>query len=104
MPERGELGVANGFRLSAEYAALLFGLVLYTASHIAEIVRGSILAVSRGQGEAADALGLSSFQRLRLVVLPQALRIMIPPLANQYLNLTKNSSLGIAISVYEVTR
>lgn len=104
LPERGDLGVANGFRLSAEYAALLFGLVLYTASHIAEIVRGSILAVSRGQGEAADALGLSSFQRLRLVVLPQAFRIMIPPLANQYLNLTKNSSLGIAISVYEVTK
>jgi general L-amino acid transport system permease protein len=78
--------------------------VLYTASHIAEIVRGSILAVSRGQAEAADALGLSSFQRLRLVVLPQAFRIMIPPLANQYLNLMKNSSLGIAISVYEVTK
>lgn len=104
LPERGDLGVAHGFRLSTEYAALLFGLVLYTASHIAEIVRGSILAVSRGQGEAADALGLSPFQRLRLIVLPQALRIMIPPLANQYLNLTKNSSLGIAISVYEVTK
>jgi general L-amino acid transport system permease protein len=104
LPERGDLGVANGFRMAPEYAALLFGLVLYTASHIAEIVRGSILAVSRGQAEAADALGLSSFQRLRLVVLPQAFRIMIPPLANQYLNLLKNSSLGIAISVYEVTK
>lgn len=104
LPERGDLGVAHGFRLGPEYSALLFGLVLYTASHIAEIVRGSILAVSRGQGEAADALGLSPFQRLRLVVLPQAFRIMIPPLANQYLNLTKNSSLGIAISVYEVTK
>ena len=104
LPERGDLGVANGFRLSPEYAALLLGLVLYTASHIAEIVRGSILAVSRGQGEAADALGLSAFQRLRLVVLPQAFRIMIPPLANQFLNLTKNSSLGIAIAYAEVTR
>jgi general L-amino acid transport system permease protein len=104
LPERGDLGVANGFRMAPEYSALLFGLVLYTASHIAEIVRGSILAVSRGQSEAADALGLSAFQRLRLVVLPQAFRIMIPPLANQYLNLTKNSSLGIAISVYEVTK
>ncbi|HUP33426.1 MAG TPA: ABC transporter permease subunit [Gaiellaceae bacterium] len=104
LPERGDLGVAHGFRLGPEYSALLFGLVLYTASHIAEIVRGSILAVSRGQAEAADALGLSPFQRLRLCVLPQAFRIMIPPLANQYLNLTKNSSLGIAISVYEVTK
>jgi len=104
LPERGDLGVANGFRLGPEYSALLFGLVLYTASHIAEVVRGSILAVSRGQSEAASALGLSDFQRLRLVVLPQAFRIMIPPLANQFLNLTKNSSLGIAISVYEVTK
>jgi general L-amino acid transport system permease protein len=104
LPERGDLGVEHGFRMGPEYAALLFGLVLYTASHIAEIVRGSILAVPRGQAEAADAVGLSSFQRLRLVVLPQAFRIAIPPLANQYLNLTKNSSLGIAISVYEVTK
>jgi general L-amino acid transport system permease protein len=104
LPERGDLGVAHGFRLGPEYSALLFGLVLYTASHIAEIVRGSLLAVARGQAEAADALGLTPFQRLRLVVLPQAFRIMIPPLANQYLNLTKNSSLGIAISVYEVTK
>ena len=104
LPERGDLGVEHGFRLGPEYSALLFGLVLYTASHIAEIVRGSLLAVARGQAEAADALGLSPFQRLRLVVLPQAFRIMIPPLANQYLNLTKNSSLGIAISVYEVTK
>src|SRR5919106_3841630 len=67
LPERGDLGVAEGFRFSPEYAALLFGLVLYTASHIAEIVRGSILAVPRGQTEAADAVGLSDFQRLRLV-------------------------------------
>jgi len=104
LPERGDLGVEHGFRLGPEYSALLFGLVLYTASHIAEIVRGSILAVSRGQTEAANALGLNEFQRLRLVVLPQAFRIMIPPLANQFLNLTKNSSLGIAISVYEVTK
>jgi general L-amino acid transport system permease protein len=104
LPERGDLGVADGFKFSPEYAALLFGLVMYTASHIAEIVRGSILAVTRGQGEAADALGLSGFQRLRFVVLPQALRIMIPPLANQFLNLTKNSSLGVAVSYYEVTR
>jgi general L-amino acid transport system permease protein len=103
-PERGQFGVAGGLRLSPELAALLIALVLYTASHIAEIVRGSILAVHRGQGEAADALGLTAFQRLRFVVLPQAFRIMIPPLANQFLNLTKNSSLGVAIAFPEVTR
>ena len=103
-PERGELATAGGFRLAPEYAALLLGLVIYTASHIAEIVRGSILAVSRGQSEAANAVGLSDFQRLRFVVLPQAFRISIPPVANQYLNLVKNSSLGVAVSYYEVTK
>ena len=103
-PERGDLASAGGLRLSPEYGALLIALTLYTASHIAEIVRGSILAVPRGQGEAADALGLSAFQRLRFVVLPQAFRISIPPIANQYLNLTKNSSLGVAIAYPEVTR
>jgi general L-amino acid transport system permease protein len=103
-PERGELATSGGFRLSPEYAALLIGLTLYTASHIAEIVRGAILAVPRGQTEAANALGLSGFQRLRNVVLPQAFRIAIPPVSNQYLNLVKNSSLGVAISYYEVTK
>jgi general L-amino acid transport system permease protein len=104
LPERGELATQRGLRLSPEYAALLLGLSVYTASHIAEIVRGSILAVPKGQTEAANALGLSGFQRLRYVVLPQALRIIIPPLANQYLSLTKNSSLGVAIAYPEVTR
>jgi general L-amino acid transport system permease protein len=104
LPERGELATTGGFRLSPEYAALLIGLALYTASHIAEIVRGSILAVPRGQGEAANAVGLSEFQRLRFVVLPQAFRISVPPIANQYLNLVKNSSLGVAIAFPEVTR
>jgi general L-amino acid transport system permease protein len=104
LPERGELATTGGFRLSPEYAALLIGLTLYTASHIAEIVRGSILAVSRGQTEAADAVGLSGFQRLRFVILPQAFRISVPPIANQYLNLVKNSSLGVAIAFPEVTR
>lgn len=103
-PERGKLATSGGFRLSPEYAALLIGLTLYTASHIAEIVRGAILAVPRGQTEAANALGLSGSQRLRNVVLPQAFRIAIPPVANQYLNLVKNSSLGVAISYYEVTK
>jgi general L-amino acid transport system permease protein len=104
LPERGELGTQRGLRLSPEYAALLLGLSVYTASHIAEIVRGSILAVPNGQTEAANALGLSGFQRLRYVVVPQALRIIVPPLANQYLSLTKNSSLGVAIAYPEVTR
>jgi general L-amino acid transport system permease protein len=103
-PETGELATSGGFRLAPEYAALLIALSLYTASHIAEIVRGSILAVPRGQGEAADAVGLSGFQRLRFVVLPQAFRISVPPISNQYLNLTKNSSLGVAVSYYEVTK
>jgi general L-amino acid transport system permease protein len=104
LPERGELATTGGFRLSPEYAALLVGLTLYTASHIAEIVRGSILAVPRGQTEAANAVGLSGFRRLRFVVLPQAFRISVPPIANQYLNLVKNSSLGVAIAFPEVTR
>jgi general L-amino acid transport system permease protein len=103
-PERGERSTTGGFRLSPEYAALLIGLALYTASHIAEIVRGSILAVPGGQAEAANAVGLSGWQRLRHVVLPQAFRISVPPIANQYLNLMKNSSLGIAISYYELTK
>ncbi|HZC99603.1 MAG TPA: ABC transporter permease subunit [Actinomycetes bacterium] len=104
LPERGDLGTEHGYRLTPEYGALLLGLSVYTASHIAEIVRGGILAVPKGQTEAANALALSGFQRLRFVVLPQAFRIMIPPLANQYLNLTKNSSLGVAIAYPEVTR
>jgi general L-amino acid transport system permease protein len=103
-PEVGALSTSGGFRLAPEYAALLIALALYTASHIAEIVRGSILSVPRGQSEAADAVGLSGFQRLRHVVLPQAFRISIPPIANQYLNLAKNSSLGVAISYYEATK
>jgi general L-amino acid transport system permease protein len=103
-PERGERSTTGGFRLSPEYVALLLGLALYTASHIAEIVRGSILAVPGGQSEAANAVGLSGWQRLRHVVLPQAFRISVPPIANQYLNLMKNSSLGIAISYYELTK
>ena len=94
----------GGIALGPEYFALLFALVIYTASHIAEIVRGSILAVPHGQTEAAQAIALTGFQRMRYVVLPQAFRIMVPPLANQYLNLVKNSSLAVAIGYPEVTR
>jgi general L-amino acid transport system permease protein len=77
--------------------------VIYTASHIAEIVRGSIQAVPKGQGEAADSVALSAFQRMWYVILPQAFRIAIPPIGNQYLNLIKNSSLGAAIGYYDLT-
>ena len=96
--------VTGGVSMPPEFAALLVALILYTASHIAEIVRGSIQAVPKGQVEAATALALSSGQRMRLVVLPQAFRIAVPALANQYLNLTKNSSLAVAISFYELTK
>jgi len=95
--------VVGGIRMDPSFFALFFALVIYTASHIAEIVRGSIQAVPRGQGEAADALALSGFQRLWYVVLPQAFRIAIPPIGNQYLNLIKNSSLGAAIGYYDLT-
>ena len=87
----------GGSAFSPELAALLAGLVIYTGAFIAEIVRAGILAVSRGQTEAAMALGLSGWQRMRLVVLPQALRVIIPPMTSQYLNLTKNSSLAVII-------
>jgi general L-amino acid transport system permease protein len=88
---------AGGTALSPEFGALLIGLVVYTGSFIAEIVRAGILAVSWGQSEAAMALGLSNGQRMRLVVLPQALRVIIPPMTSQYLGLTKNSSLAVLI-------
>ena len=94
--------VNGGLQVTPEFAAILVGLVLYTGAFIAEIVRGSIQALPRGQSEAAAALGLSSYQRLRLIILPQALRIMIPPLTNQYLNLSKNSSLAVAIAFPEL--
>jgi general L-amino acid transport system permease protein len=95
--------VEGGIAMGAPFAAVLVALVLYTASHVAEIVRGSIQAVPKGQTEAASAVGLSDLQRLRFVVLPQAFRIAIPPMINQYLNLTKNTSLGIAIGFTEIT-
>ena len=97
VPELTGLNFRGGLRLTPEFAALLFGLVVYTGAFIAEIVRAGIQAVSRGQVEAARSLGLSTGQALRLVVFPQALRIMVPPMTSQYLNLAKNSSLAIAI-------
>jgi general L-amino acid transport system permease protein len=97
IPELVGLNFRGGLRLTPEFAALLFGLVIYTGAFIAEIVRAGIQAVSRGQVEAARSLGLTTGQTLRLVVFPQALRIMVPPVTSQYLNLAKNSSLAIAI-------
>jgi general L-amino acid transport system permease protein len=88
---------AGGMVLTPEYATLLLGLTLYTASFIAEIVRAGVLAVSRGQWDAARAVGLSRGQAVRHVVMPQAVRVIVPPLASQYLDLTKNSSLAVAI-------
>jgi general L-amino acid transport system permease protein len=107
MPERKGFNFTGGFQMSPEYAALLIGLVVYTGAFIAEAVRGGILGIAKGQKEAASALGLSSTQSMRLVVLPQALRIIVPPVTNQYLNLAKNSSLAIAIGfpdMYSVAR
>ena len=89
---------SGGFELSPEFSAILFALVIYTGTFITEIVRGSIQALSKGQTEAAQAIGLSNYQVTSLVVLPQALRSIIPPLTNQYLNLTKNSSLAVVIA------
>lgn len=94
--------VSGGLSIFPPYLGLTIALVLYTASHVAEIVRGAIQAIDRGQPEAAQAIALTTFQRYRYVILPQAFRIMIPPLASQFLNLTKNSSLGVAISFVEI--
>jgi general L-amino acid transport system permease protein len=97
VPTLGSYNFEGGIVLLPELMALLLGLTLYTAAFIAEIVRSGIEAVPRGQKEAARALGLRPWQVQRLVVIPQALRVIIPPLTNQYLNLTKNSSLAVAI-------
>lgn len=95
--------IAGGIRIDPSFVALVIALSIYTASHIAEIVRGSIQAVPRGQAEAASALALSGFQRMWNVILPQSMRIAIPPLGNQYLNLIKNSSLGAGFAYFDIT-
>jgi general L-amino acid transport system permease protein len=97
LPRLVGFNIVGGLPIRPEFVALLVALTIYTASYIAEVVRAGILAVPRGQTEAALALGLRRSQVLRLVVLPQALRIIVPPLANQYLNLTKNTTLGVGI-------
>jgi len=97
VPVKTRFNIIGGWDLSPEFTALFVALGVYTASFIAEIVRSGIVAVSHGQTEAARALGLRSSHVLRLVVMPQALRVIIPPLTSEYLNITKNSSLAVAI-------
>jgi len=97
LPRMGRFNVVGGVEILPEFAALLLALSVYTAAFIAEVVRAGVLAVAPGQTEAAAALGLRSGMTLRLVVLPQAMRVIVPPLTSQYLNLIKNSSLAVAI-------
>ena len=101
-PMQGEFAIENGGSLTPEFLALLIGLTIYTAAFVAEVVRSGIQSVSLGQSEAASALGLSRGQTMRFVMLPQALRVIIPPMTNQFLNLTKNSSLAVAIGYPDV--
>ena len=96
-PEKGRFNITGGMEILPEFAALLVGLVVYTAAFIAEVVRAGILAVSHGQTEASYSLGMRPGPTLRLIIVPQAMRVIIPPLTSQYLNLTKNSSLAVAI-------
>lgn len=96
------LNLSGGKILTPEFMALTSGLVLYTAAFIGEVVRAGIQSVSKGQVEASRALGLNGFQTLRLIVFPQALRVIIPPLTSQYLNLVKNSSLAISVAYPDV--
>jgi len=102
MPIKGGFNFSGGGTISPEYAALTVGLVIYTAAYIAEIVRSGIQAIPLGQWEAAGALGLRPGQVLRQIVLPQALRVVIPPMTSQYLNLVKNSSLAVAVGYQDL--
>jgi general L-amino acid transport system permease protein len=103
LPKQSTFNLTGGFQVKPEFLSLYLALSCYTAAFIAEIVRAGIKGVSKGQSEAAGALGLRSGPILRLVVIPQAMRIVIPPLTSQYLNLTKNSSLAIAIGYPDLT-
>lgn len=102
IPQLQGFNLQGGMRMTPEFTALLLGLSLYTATYIAEVVRSGILSVPKGQSEAATSLGLKPSWIMRLIILPQALRVIIPPLTNQYLNLTKNSSLAVAIGYPEL--
>ncbi len=101
-PIKGEFSIEQGGALTPEFLSVLIGLTVYTAAFVAEVVRSGIQSVSRGQAEAAVALGLAQGQTMKLVMLPQALRVIIPPMTNQFLNLTKNSSLAVAIGYPDV--
>lgn len=106
-PRLEGLRMVGGARLTPEFAGILFGLVLYTGAFIADVVRAGILAVPAGQLQAARSLGLGEFHVLRHVILPQALRVIVPPLTNQYLNLAKNSSLAVGVGfadMYNITQ
>ena len=102
LPTKGEFAIEGGGALTPEFMAVLLGLTLYTAAFVAEVVRSGIQSVARGQSEASQALGLSTGQEMQQVLLPQALRVIIPPMTNQFLNLTKNSSLAVAIGYPDV--
>jgi general L-amino acid transport system permease protein len=102
IPKKGEFIIEGGSSVTPEFMAVLFGLTTYTAAFVAEVVRAGIASVPRGQSEAAQAIGLSRGQEMQQVLLPQALRVIIPPMTNQYLNLTKNSSLAVAIGYPDV--
>jgi general L-amino acid transport system permease protein len=102
MPTLRGFNFQGGGKVNPEFFALLLGLVIYTAAYIAEIVRSGIQAVAQGQWEAAGALGLRRGTVLRKIILPQAMRIIVPPMTSQYLNLTKNSSLAVAIGFQDV--
>jgi general L-amino acid transport system permease protein len=101
-PELRGFNFVGGLTLAPEYFALLIALVTYTSAFIAEIVRSGIQSVPRGQWDAANALGLRRSFMLRQIILPQALRVIVPPMTSQYLNLTKNSSLAVAIGYQDV--
>lgn len=101
-PKKGDFSIENGGSLTPEFMAVLLGLTVYTAAYVAEVVRAGIQSVAAGQNEAASALGLNRGQTMQLVMLPQALRVIIPPMTNQFLNLTKNSSLAVAIGYPDV--
>ena len=101
-PTKGDFSIENGGSLTPEFLSVLIGLTVYTAAFVAEVVRAGIQSVARGQSEAAAALGLNQSHTMKLVMLPQALRVIIPPMTNQFLNLTKNSSLAVAIGYPDV--
>ena len=103
LPKANNFGrLKGGTTVPAEFLVLLLGLTIYTSAFIAEIVRSGIMAVSKGQTEAASSLGLKKSWTLNLIVIPQAMRVIVPPLTSQYLNLTKNSSLAVAIGYPDI--